>query len=57
MGGHGGNYGGSCTAGGYAIGFVTGHVGSFDRLETLENALRQCLGLPAIPVVADPPAP
>ena len=57
MGGHGGNYGGNCTAGGYAIGFVTGHVGSFDRLETLENALRHCLGLSAIPVDDGPPAP
>src|ERR1022692_613513 len=57
MGGHGGNYGGICTAGGYAIGFVTGHVGSFDRLEALGKALRRCLGIPAVPAATDPPAP
>jgi CubicO group peptidase (beta-lactamase class C family) len=54
MGGLGGNYGGMCTAGGYAIGFVTGSVGSFDRLDALESTLRHCLGLPARPPDADP---
>jgi hypothetical protein len=46
MGGLGGNYGGASTDGGYTIGFVTGAVGSFDRVEALENTLRACLGLP-----------
>jgi CubicO group peptidase (beta-lactamase class C family) len=46
MGGLGGNYGGTCVTGGYSIGFVTGSVGSFDRVDTLENTLRDCLGLP-----------
>jgi CubicO group peptidase (beta-lactamase class C family) len=47
MGGTGGSYGGASTAGGYAIGFVTGSAGSFDRVDALENSLRDCLGLPA----------
>ena len=46
MGGLGGNYGGTSTEGGYTIGFVTGTVGSFDRVDALENTLRACLGLP-----------
>jgi Beta-lactamase len=49
MGGLGGSYGGTSTAGGYTIGFVTGTVGSHDRIDALENALRDCLGLPALP--------
>jgi hypothetical protein len=49
MGGLGGNYGGTCPTGGYSIGFVTGTVGSFDRVEALENTLRACLGLPPLP--------
>ncbi len=49
MGGLGGNYGGTSTAGGYTIGFVTGTVGSFDRADALENALRDCLGLAPLP--------
>ena len=48
MGGLGGNYGGTNTAGGYSIGFVTGTAGGFDRVDALEAALRDCLGLPAI---------
>ncbi len=48
MGGLGGSYGGTSTAGGYTIGFVTGTVGSHDRIDALENALRDCLGLPAV---------
>ena len=46
MGGLGGSYGGTCTSGGYTIGFVTGSVGSFDRIDALEAVLRDCLGLP-----------
>jgi len=49
MGGLGGNYGWFCTSGGYAVGFVTGSVGSFDRVDALENVLRDCLGLPPLP--------
>jgi CubicO group peptidase (beta-lactamase class C family) len=49
MGGIGGNYGGTSTTGGYSIGFVTGSVGTFDRVDALENALRSCLGLPPLP--------
>jgi len=45
MGGLGGSYGGTSTAGGYTIGFVTGSAGSHDRLGKLENILRDCLGL------------
>jgi hypothetical protein len=37
------------TAGGYTIGFVTGSVGTYDRLDALENRLRDCLGLPPVP--------
>jgi hypothetical protein len=44
----GGSYGGTSTAGGYSIGFVTGTAGSFDRVDALENALRSCLGLEAV---------
>jgi CubicO group peptidase (beta-lactamase class C family) len=49
MGGLGGNYGGFCPDGGYSVGFVTGRVGSFDRVDALENVLRDCLGLPPLP--------
>src|ERR1022692_3432973 len=50
MGGHGGNYGGICTAGGYAIGFVTGHVGSFDRLQGLGTPAPYQDNLAIVPV-------
>jgi CubicO group peptidase (beta-lactamase class C family) len=55
MGGLGGNYGGTSIAGGYTLGFVTGSVGNHDRADALENTLRGCLGLPAIPAPSDPP--
>ena len=42
-------------AGGYTAGFVTGNAGSYDRVDTLENALRECLGLGPIPAAGDPP--
>ena len=48
MGGLGGSYGGTSTIGGYTVGFVTGTVGSFDRIEALENTLRGCLGVPPL---------
>ena len=53
MGGLGGSYGGASTAGGYTVGFVTGSVGSYDRVDTLENTLRECLGLAPIPATGD----
>jgi CubicO group peptidase (beta-lactamase class C family) len=56
MGGLGGSYGGASTAGGYEVAFVTGSVGNHDRVDTLENTLRECLGLAPIPVTGDPPA-
>jgi hypothetical protein len=46
MGGLGGSYAGASTAGAYTVGFVTGSVGSHDRVDKLESALRECLGLP-----------
>jgi hypothetical protein len=46
MGGVGGSYGGRSVAGGYSIGFVTGSAGDHDRLERVENVLRDGLGLP-----------
>lgn len=45
-GGSGGSYGGASVVGGYAIAFLTGSMGSFDRVEPVENTLRSCLGLP-----------
>jgi hypothetical protein len=54
MGGLGGNYGGTSTSGGYSIGFVTGTAGNLDRVDTPENTLRNCLGLPPIPATSDP---
>jgi len=56
MGGLGGSYGGASTAGGYTVGFVTGSIGSHDRIDKLENTLRECLGLAPIPVTGGPPA-
>jgi CubicO group peptidase (beta-lactamase class C family) len=46
MGGIGGSYGGTNQAGGYTIAYLTGCVGTFDPLSSLENELRRCLGLP-----------
>ncbi len=48
MGGLGGSVGWASTAGGYAYGFVTGSMGSHDRADAVENALRSCLGLPPL---------
>ena len=48
MGGLGGSYGGASPPGRYAFGFVTGTMGSDDRALELENALRDCIGLPAL---------
>ena len=48
MGGLGGNYAGASRTGAYAIAFVTGTLGGFDRLDAVENALRGVLGLPPL---------
>lgn len=45
MGGTGGSYARAVTAGGYAFGFVTSAMGSFDRATVVEDAFRGCLGL------------
>jgi CubicO group peptidase (beta-lactamase class C family) len=48
MGGTGGSAGWASLAGGYAYGFVTGTAGTHERCNLVENALRGCLGLPAL---------
>ena len=48
MGGSGGSYAGASTAGGYAFAFVTGTMGSHDRATMVENAFRECLGMPPL---------
>lgn len=48
MGGLGGSFGWWSEAGGYALGFVTGHIGDHERGDRLENALREVLGLPPV---------
>ncbi|MGZ8738530.1 MAG: serine hydrolase domain-containing protein [Nocardioides sp.] len=45
MGGTGGSFGWWSQAGGYALGFVTGHVAGHERGGRVENAVRSCLGL------------
>jgi hypothetical protein len=46
MGGTGGSFGWWSEAGQYAAAFLTGHIGSHDRGDRLENAVRDVLGLP-----------
>jgi CubicO group peptidase (beta-lactamase class C family) len=48
MGGTGGSLGWASRAGGYAYGFVTGTVGTHERSDIVENALRDCIGLPPL---------
>jgi hypothetical protein len=45
MGGLGGNYGGVSRDGGYTLAFLTGSMGDYERVDSLEEALRRCLGL------------
>jgi CubicO group peptidase (beta-lactamase class C family) len=45
MGGLGGSYAGTSTAGGCSLAFVTGSLGTHDRGTALENAFRDCIGL------------
>ena len=48
MGGSGGSYAGASTTAGYAFAFVTGTMGSHDRGTAVENAFRECLGMPPL---------
>ncbi len=48
MGGTGGSFGWWSESGRYAAAFLTGHVGTHDRGDRLENAVRDVLGLPAV---------
>lgn len=48
MGGVGGSFGWCSRQGGYAMAFLTGHIGDHDRGDRLENALREILGLPPV---------
>jgi len=48
MGGTGGSLGWASRAGGYAYAFVTGSVGTHERSDLVENALRGCLGMPPV---------
>jgi CubicO group peptidase (beta-lactamase class C family) len=48
MGGVGGSFGWCSTAGRYAFAFLTGTMGGHERGELVENALRDCLGLPPL---------
>ncbi len=48
MGGLGGSVGWWSRAGGYALGFATAEIAGYDRSERLENAVRDCLGLPPL---------
>ncbi len=46
MGGLGGSFGGATPA--YTFAFVTGSMGDHDRAERVENAVRDCLGMPPL---------
>ncbi|MBA2953315.1 serine hydrolase [Nocardioides sp. MAH-18] len=48
MGGTGGSFGWWSEAGQYAAAFLTGHVGTHDRGDRLENGVREVLGLPPL---------
>jgi CubicO group peptidase (beta-lactamase class C family) len=48
MGGTGGSFGWWSASGRYAAAFMTGHVGTHDRGERLENAVREVLDLPPL---------
>jgi CubicO group peptidase (beta-lactamase class C family) len=48
MGGLGGSFGWWSQAGRYAVAFLTGHIGTHDRGELMENAVREALGLPPL---------
>ena len=48
MGGLGGSLGWTMTDACYAFAYVTGHVGTYDQATLIENAVRDCLGLPQL---------
>ena len=48
MGGTGGSFGWWSEAGEYAAAFLTGHIGTHDRGDRLEGAVRDVLGLPPL---------
>jgi CubicO group peptidase (beta-lactamase class C family) len=48
MGGVGGSFGWWSEVGQYAVAFVTGHIGDYERGDRLENAVREVLGLPSL---------
>lgn len=48
MGGTGGSFGWWSEVGQYAVAFLTGHVGTHDRGDRLEHAVRDVLGLPPL---------
>ena len=48
MGGTGGSVGWASRVGGYAFAFLTGHAGDFAQATAVENALRDCLGVPPL---------
>ena len=48
MGGVGGSFGWCSRRGGYAMAFLTGHIGDHARGDRLENALREVLDLPPV---------
>ncbi|WP_121257135.1 serine hydrolase domain-containing protein [Nocardioides ferulae] len=48
MGGLGGSLGWWSEVGGYAIAFLTGHIGGYGRADRIEGAVRESLGLPPL---------
>jgi CubicO group peptidase (beta-lactamase class C family) len=48
MGGLGGSLGWAITDARYAFAFPTGHVGTYDQATLIDNAVRECLGLPPL---------
>jgi CubicO group peptidase (beta-lactamase class C family) len=48
MGGSGGSFAGWSAVGGYALGFVTSLMGTHDRVDRVDAALRECLGAPPL---------
>jgi len=48
MGGLGGSFGWWSEEGQYALAFLTGHIGTYDRGDRLEAAVREVLGLPPL---------
>lgn len=53
MGGLGGSFGWWSEVGQYAIAFLTGHIGDYDRGDRLETVVRETLDLPPVQVQAE----